>query len=228
MDIYMKRLFLDESGDCSFSPKTQSKHFVIAILAIDESHVKQIKNRLKRKYARFINNGWSKDIEPKAFNLYRNSKFGGDAVAAIIETLVTIPSLEINYIIVNKEGIESQSFRRSPYGTVYNYFTGILLSEMMFDDGLIDIDLIYDQRNKESHKNKHFDEYLETKIYGTALETKIDVSIHIEGAESSSVYGLLAVDYFSWAIYRNFQYNDSRFYDLLKRRLKRRREWYLD
>lgn len=225
--IYMKRLFLDESGDCSFSPKTRCNHFVMAILSVDDSHLYKVKNRLKRKFARFIRNGWDKTIEPKAFNLNRNSKFGNAAVSSVIETLVTIPSLKINYIVVNKAGITNQSFRQSPYGTVYNYFTGILLSEIMFLDGLTDVHLIYDQRNKESHKNRHFDEYVKTKIYGTALEKNVNVNFHIEAGESSSVYGLLAVDYFSWAIFRKFEYNDCRFFDLFKSRLGRRREWYL-
>lgn len=63
--IYMKRLFLDESGDCSFSPTTRCDHFVLAMISIDESHLKKIKNRLKRKFARFIRDGWDKTIEPK-------------------------------------------------------------------------------------------------------------------------------------------------------------------
>jgi len=82
-------------------------------------------------------------------------------------------------------------------------------------------------KNKETHENKHFREYLETKVAGTALERGIDVNLTIQGLNSKESYGLLAVDYFSWSIFRKFEYNDNRFFELFKHKLKRRREWYI-
>ncbi len=223
----MKRLFLDESGDCSFSQNSCYKYFVITILSIDPPEVHKIKNRLRRKFASFIKMGWDKNEEFKAFNLYRNRKFGRKAMFDILATLATIPSLQISYIAINKKEIKNQSFRQASYGTAYNYFTGILLSEMIFQDGLNDIHLIYDRRNKESHKNKHFQEYLETKIFGTALEKGTSVNFLIEGDDSHNRYGLLAVDFFSWAIFRKFEYKDNHFFKLFESKLKRKREWYI-
>ena len=224
----MKRLFLDESGDCSFSQESTCKHFVIAIVSIDPQHSNKIKNRLKRKFASFIKKGWNKDKELKAYSLCRYRRFGRNAVASILQTLITIPSLEINYIAVNKNKITNQSFRQAPYGTAYNYFSGTLLSEMMFQDGLHDISLIYDMRNKETHENKHFREYLETKIVGKAFENDTNVNILIKGGLSHQHYGLLAVDYFSWAIFRKFEHKDNSFFHLFERKVRRKREWYIE
>jgi len=223
----MIRLFQDESGDCSFSPNSHCKHFVITVLSINPSNLNKVKNRLKREFASFIKIGWDKTRECKAFNLYKDVRFGAKAISSVIDTLVTIPSLEINYIVINKTKITNKSFRGAPYGTAYNYFTGVLLSEIIFIDGLNNVHLIYDKRNKETHQNKHFREYLETKILGTALEKNTDVNLLIRGYESHQCYGLLAADYFSWAIFRRFEYKDHRFYKMFEKRLKRRREWYI-
>lgn len=222
------RLFMDESGECSFSENSICRHFLITIISVDPAEIEQIKKSLKRIYGKIIKKGWDKRKEPKAYELFKDKRFGKDTMEKILEALLRIPSLKINYIIVNKRNIINQSFRNAPYGTAYNYFTGVLLTEMIFDDGLGDVYLIYDQKNKETHANKHFREYLETKIYGTALEKEKTVSLRVKALESHNCYGLLAVDYFSWVIFRNFEAKDRRFFDLIKGSLGRRREWYIN
>jgi hypothetical protein len=148
-------------------------------------------------------------------------------VANVISSLTAISALEINYIVINKHKITNQSFRNAPYGAAYNYFAGVLFSEMVFQDKLYDTHLIYDMRNKETHPNKHFKEYLEAQIYGQALRDNINVDITIEGFQSHQVYGLQAVDYFSWALFRKFEYHDETFSKIFAHKLHRRREWYL-
>ncbi len=223
----MKKVFLDESGECSFSHSSIYRHFLITILSIDDSEMNIIKKKLKREFAHIIKNGWDKTKEIKASDLYRNKKFGAESVKKILKSLIEIKSIEFSYIIVNKEEITNVSFRNASYGIGYNYFTGVILSELIFQDGFHNIHLIYDLRNKETHQKRHFKQYLETKIYGMALESGIPVEMKIEGLISRYNYGLQAVDFCSWAIYRKFEYNDDKFYDLLKEKMKIRSEWYL-
>ena len=89
------------------------------------------------------------------------------------------------------------------------------------------VNIIYDPRNKETHQKKHFREYLETRILGNALENEVDISLSITSEDSSKCYGLLAVDYFSWSIFRKFEYGDDSYFSLIQDKLKRRREWYI-
>lgn len=222
----MKRLFLDESGECSFSQDSCYTHFLITIISLDASMTNELRKRLRRKFADFVRNGWSKTREPKAYEIFKHRRFGAEAISSVLSTLMEVSTLEVSYIVVNKDKITHRSFRNAAYGTGYNYFTGLLLSELVLDDGFRNAHLIYDKKNKETHANRPFKEYLETKVVGAALERNIDIELVIEGEESQRSYGLLAVDYFSWAIYRKFEYGDSRFYDLLQDRLKRRREWH--
>ena len=74
----------------------------------------------------------------------------------------------------------------------------------------------------------HFNEYLKTKIYGTALEKGASVELEIEGLVSDECYGLLAVDFLSWAIYRKFEYSDNQFYNMLEGKFNQKREWYIE
>lgn len=222
-----KQLFLDESGECSFSESSTYKHFLITILSIDALQANKIKKCLKRKFASFVRRGWSKQKELKASELYRDKRFGNPAVVNVLQSLTRISSLETSYIVVNKDKISHESFRKAPYGIGYNYFTNVLLSELIFQDGFHRIHLIYDVRNKETHQKRHFKEHLETSILGTALEKDIQIKFTVQGADSSSCYGLLAVDFFSWAIFRKFGHGDDRFYKLILNRMKRRREWYV-
>ena len=58
----------------------------------------------------------------------------------------------------------------------YNYFTGVLLSELVFKDQISSFMMMYDERNKETHPNKRFEEYLQTKLYGTAFESDTNIA----------------------------------------------------
>ena len=145
----------------------------------------------------------------------------------VVSSLVSIPSLEVSYLIVNKRRIQNQSFKNAAYGIGYNYFSGVLLSELVFQDSFHNVNIIYDPRNKETHQKKHFREYLETRILGNALENEVDISLSITSEDSSKCYGLLAVDYFSWSIFRKFEYGDDSYFSLIQDKLKRRREWYI-
>lgn len=221
-----KKLYLDESGECSFSEESVFKHFLITVLSIDTQFSGIIKSKLKRQFAKIINNGWNKNEEIKASALYYYGKV--QSIMDILQTLLAIKSLDIHYIIINKHKINNQSFRNSSYGISYNYFTKIILTELIFQDNFLDIDLIYDLRNKETHAKKHFKQYLETEILGLSLENEKPVTLSIEGIHSKQCYGLMAVDFFSWSVYRKFEYGDDRFYTLLANNLGRKREWYLD
>jgi hypothetical protein len=223
----MKNLYLDESGECSFAQSSIYKYFLIAVLSIDISENKKIKKYLRRRFAKFIRNGWDKTKEIKASSLFNNRKFGAKLVTEVIQSLIKIKSLEISYLVVNKEKINNKSFKNAEYGIAYNYFTGVILSELVFGSGFHNVHLIYDVRNKETHKKKHFKEHLETKIFGEALERGISIDIQIEGLASDECYGLLAVDFFSWAIFRKFEHSDSTFYNLLEGKIKKRKEWYI-
>ena len=223
----MIKLFQDESGESAFSADSIFRHFLVTILSIPASDAPKLKSILKHKIGLLIKKGWPRDKEPKAYEVNKDIRFGRATICDILKTLAEIPTLRINYIVVDKTKITNQSFISAPYGIVYNYFTGVLLSEMVFEDNLNNIHLTYDIRNKETHNKRRFTEYLQTKIYGMALEKRIHVDMFITGDCSHKCYGLLAVDYFCWAIFRKFERADDSFVELFKNKVGRRQEWYI-
>ncbi|MFC2031908.1 hypothetical protein ACFLUS_00820 [Chloroflexota bacterium] len=130
-------------------------------------------------------------------------------------------------MVVNKKNIKHKAFRDAPYGVGYNYFTGVLLSELVFQDQFHSFMMLYDERSKETHPNKRFEEYLQTKICGTALETDTNIAFTLHRGKSHEVYGLRAVDFIYWSIFRKFEYGDIRFIDVFSQNILRRRDWYI-
>ena len=223
----MLHLFLDESGECSFSPNSRYKYFLITIISIDDSEYSTLKNRLKRQFSYFIRQGWNRTKEIKASELYKDRRFGASTVLRVLNAIMQLNTLKISYLVVNKNNITHQPFRGAPYGIGYNYFTGVLLSELVFQDNISYFQLTYDERNKETHPNKRFVEYLQTKIYGSALELNSDVAFTLIKGKSQEVYGLMAVDFICWSLFRKFEYSDNSFFNVFKRNILRRREWYI-
>ena len=138
----MQRLFMDESGECSFSLKSDNKHFVISIISIDSTEIDNLKNVLKRKFSAIIQKGWNKEIEIKASSLFAKSNFGPKSVKNVLGFIRSLESIEIHYMVVNKIAIENESFRNAPYGIAYNYFAGHLLEHIIFDNKVHDFQLI--------------------------------------------------------------------------------------
>jgi len=87
------------------------------------------------------------------------------------------------------------------------------------------IHLIYDTRNKETGTNKHFKEYLQTKIYGSALENKVNVDLAIVNDFSHQCFGLSAADFFSWAIFRKYERKDDSFFNIFQDKLHCEYKW---
>jgi hypothetical protein len=223
----MLHLFLDESGECSFSPNSRYIHFLITIISVDDTEIIELKGKLKRQFAYFIRNGWDKTKEIKAYELYKNRRFGASAIFRVLSALMQLNSIKISYLVVNKNNIKHQAFRDAPYGIGYNYFTGVLLSELVFQDNICDFQLIYDEKSKETHPNRRFVEYLQTKIYGSAFEFDTNVTFTLMRGKSDEVYGLRAVDFICWSIFRKFEYGDARFLNVFSQKILRRREWYI-
>ena len=229
-------IYCDESGESSFSDKTAYKYFSICTLTIDENKRNKIKNTMQRKTAKLYNLGWPKEIEIKASILHglrmnkyipqelKNSINGDDFIREILRSLKYACSPRIDYIIIGKEGLADPCFRNAPYGIAYNFFAGKVLIPIILN--FKNCFLTIDRRNKEMHAQRHFDGYIETKARGDAFEKKIGVNLEIKHDDSQNNYGLMAVDFFSWGIYRKMKDKDVRFFEIFEDLVQIREEWY--
>lgn len=223
-------IFVDESGEMGFNANS-STHYVITCLC--PSNSKLISNRFKRYHANLISLGWPQDIEPKATTMFSSSKnrdipssfkYKSDPIPLMTSFLggLATQDLEIDAIVVNKSNID-EHLKKAPLGILHNYYSSkILVPRVCMYDS---VHLFVDRRTKERHPQLKFDGYLETKV----LEQRVGWSyFQIMHEDSKKVRGLSTVDYISWAIFRLFEFNDSRFFDCFVGKIKNFKKWYFE
>jgi len=70
------------------------------------------------------------------------------------------------------------------------------------------------------------DGYIETMLYREALEAELSLDFDITHEESHSNYGLQAVDFFTWSVYRAKSKGDMRCLEVFEDLVENKEEWY--
>jgi hypothetical protein len=206
-------IFQDESGCLGFEAGS-SKYFIVALLCPEDS---KLLGHIVRKFkGNLISKGWPKTKEIKATHLHMAKydpqvpdayQFKNDPDRPITDILnkISKTNIEIDAIVVNKKNIEPR-LRTLPYGVLYNYFSRNVLVKrtIQYDESFLYID----RTSKQSHKIKHFDDY----IYTEALLAKGEnFKFSIAHVDSNVVAGICAVDFLSWGLSRLYEFKDDRF-----------------
>lgn len=76
------------------------------------------------------------------------------------------------------------------------------------------ITLIASQRETSRFLNENFKNYLEDNV---KRNHKIPLNVEIKTPHQEK--GLQAVDFVSWAIFRQFEYSDTTYYDIIKNKI---------
>jgi len=237
MPIYKYTTYCDESGEISFSKKSDYDYFLITAMTIKtEDEIKLIRT-LKRKYSKLYNIGWPKDKEIKSTALHnlkwennvpqniKDNLDGDKFIEEIIQSLKLSCPFTVAFFIVKKSGIINPYFRHAPYGIAYNFFAGKLIPQIILkNESCL---LIMDQRNKETHGKQCFDEYISTTLLNKIINEKTIIDFEIKHSESHSVLGLQAVDFLCWSIYRSILKKETRFLDLFIDTISEGIRWYI-
>ncbi len=223
----MNFLYIDESGEFGAAPRS-SNHMLITVLSTPSP--KALKKRVWKVKAQLYAKGWPKDIEIKGTSLW-----GAKHIPSVPEIVaeeardylhqminaICRGETSVYYSIVRKSRI-SQRILGAPYGIAYNWQAGnLLVRAYEHYEGALDITV--DQRNKETHHKLKFDGYLETRLY-TDCEHAHDLSIR--HAESHDEFGLQAVDFISWGLFRHFEHGDSQFCETIRPSVRYVDDWY--
>ena len=221
-------IYQDESGCFGFNTGS-SKYFVVALLC--PSNSKHLSNVVRKFKGTLINNGWPKQIEVKAHNLFvsrtdiripQQYKFKNTPDMPIFSFLAKLANfdLEIDAIVVLKEKIH-ENLRPIPNGILLNYFSGRVLVDRIvkYDD----VHLFVDETSKQTHDVQHFDGYIQTGVF---LSKKRYFPFEIVHGNSNVINGISAVDFISWSIFRKYEFGDSRFYDVFKKKIKTFKPYY--
>lgn len=214
-------IYQDESGCFGFHTGS-SKHFVVALLCPQNS--KHISNVMRKFKGSLISNGWPRKIEIKAHNLFiaRSNKdipsdylYKNNPEFPIFKILNNLKNceIEIDAIVVLKEKI-LPNLRLLPNGILLNYFSGQVLINRIVKYN--EVHLYVDETSKQTHSLQHFDGYIQTGAYLTKKEYFPFEIVH---GNSNVIYGISAVDFISWSIFRKYEFGDSRFFDIIKSRI---------
>jgi hypothetical protein len=225
----MVYIFLDESGVSRGFDEKSSKTFNIAIVTIDDQEA--IKRVVRAFNKKVIRAGWPREVEIKASELFRaknnrkipeSFKYKYNSYVLLKEFLQKLSccKLDIDYITVKKSGIYPH-LQEAPYGILYNYFASKILIPKI--DRFTEVLVRADQRNKEQHTMLKFEGYIETEAYLNILHS---FKLKIEHCDSRLVYGVRVADFVSWAIFRKYESDDSRFFDLITSKICDRQEWF--
>lgn len=209
----MNHLYLDESGELGTSLGS-SKFFVIAIAQADNPA--RLKQRMRKRKKALYDAGWPRDLEIKGTSLW-NSHREARIPNAIADNRIdwlhrfikasTEGGVKVHYSVIRKERLAARVLA-APYGIAYNFFSAKLVTRAHNIHFNGDINLIVDQRNKETHDKMTFDGYLKTQMI---MECNYEHSMRISHLESHQVTGLQAVDFLSWGLFRYYEHNDNQF-----------------
>jgi len=221
-------IYQDESGDLGFNAGS-SKYFVVALLCPRNS--KHMANVMRKFKGRIRKAGWPKDIEIKAHNLFiagtdsripSDYKYKQTPEVPILDILGRLANyeLEIDAIVVLKSRI-NDDLRTLPYGILFNYYSGRVLIDRILCYN--DVHLYVDETSKQTHDQNHFDGYIKTEAL---LKKGYNFPFEIVHGDSNVIAGISAADFICWALFRRFEYNDARFFDLIKHKIKTLKRFY--
>lgn len=214
----MCHLYLDESGDLGLGDRS-SRHLLICIIKV--CNLPFLKSRMKREIARLYNKGWPKELEIKATSIWQSQKDSrtqhcvGDRWSCIHTLLNSfLHNTDIFYCAVHKANLSIPP-RGMRY--LYNHLCGELLADIHPCLPASNVHLFADARSKAIDSKEGF----ETAV-NTALLVKCghQFGFHVNYMDSTGAYGLKAVDFVSWALFRHHEHGDSSFLESLKPNIK--------
>lgn len=206
----MKYIFLDESGELGFKI-ISTKHFVITLLSCDEGELYALRRIMKKVRAKIIKKKLKKYPELKGNN--STDKIRTEVLERFSQT-----NSEVFVIILEKSKV--YEYLKKKKNKLYNYISNIILNECSLEDN--HIRLVLDKSKTNRSLREDFDNYIRKNLNQKNQSCKLVIK-----HENSQKEGCLQVlDFVSWSIFRNYEYKDSSFMDLIKDKIVIKKEMF--
>lgn len=198
----MARIFLDESGDLGFSPR--SSRWLILTILLTENH------RKVEKAVKKVHHG----LRKKHRNIKELHAYNVDSVTRkrMLRYLAEQEDCKVLCIVLNKEKVYVDLQNQKNY--LYNWTANILL-DRLHNKNIIksneNIEIFIDQKETNKFLKENFEKYLQ----GSFRKWKND-QVNIEIKPSHTEKCLQAVDFISWAIFRKYEMGDYAYYEIIK------------
>ncbi len=200
--MYMKYIFLDESGDLGFS-KASSSWFLFTIAIVSDP----------RSLERVVKKVW-KSLRTKHKHLGELHAYHADEGTRlrILRGLAGITDLKIMTIILNKKKVYADLQNQKNY--LYNFTANMLLDRLYAQHAQLvsqSVHLYVDKKDTKKSLQENFVQYLQASVGNRAKSP-----LHIELHRSHENKSLQAIDFVSWAIFRKYERGDDTYYNLIK------------
>ena len=204
----MKYIFLDESGELGFK-HSSSRYFIISLLSCDEGEIYVLRRIIKKVREKIIKKKLKRYPELKGNN--STDKIRKEVLERFVKT-----NSEIFAIILEKSKV--YEYLKNKKNKLYNYISTLILNECSFDDS--SVCLIVDKSKSNRSLREDFDNYIRKKLNEKNQVCKL--SIKHENSQNEAV--LQVLDFISWAVFRNYEYQDSRFIEIIKDKIVIKKE----
>jgi hypothetical protein len=204
----MTYIFLDESGDLGFDfskPRT-TKHFLLTFLVCEnkrpiEKCVKSTHAALRQRHKKVDSWLHASREEPSTRNRLLRKLAEKDC--------------SIMVIYLNKKKVYTKM--QDEKAVLYNYVANILL-DRIFTKKLVvkgpDICLVASRKETNKFLNQNFRSYLESQA-----DRNHGVSLKVQIKTPAEEKALQAVDFVSWAIFREYEYGDDSYSNLIRSKI---------
>ncbi len=192
----MRYIFLDESGELGFKPAS-SKYFVITLLSCDEGEIYTLRRIIKKVRAKIIKKKLKKYPEIKGNN-------STDKIREEVLNRFSQTNSKIFVIILEKSKV--YEYLKNKKDKLYNYICNLILNECSFDDN--QVNLVVDKSKTNRSLREDFDNYIRNNLN----QKNQSCILKIKHENSQKEACLQVLDFISWAIFRNYEYNDTHFY----------------
>lgn len=193
-------IYLDESGDLGFS-KGSSKFFVVTLLFTRDS--RPLGRCLKKARHKKLKKSLRERPEIKAYE-------STNRIRKQVLTCLATKDIEIHSVVLNKKNVYPRL--RKVKNKLYNYVTGLLIEDcaQLSEPTLT---LVVDKR-ATGRIIEEFDNYIRFKV-DSKLSQKPPTLFRIYHKPSESDPGIQAVDFISYAVFRELEYSERELYSLI-------------
>ena len=205
----MLYLYLDESGDLGFDfvNKKPTDFFAVSILAIDEQNAnRQLSNAVKMVLRR------------KSTKTNKLRELKGSLTPFNIKTYLYKKIKDMDFALYTVILDKKKSYKSlwNDKERIYSHIAYLVLEKIPLDGRRPLINFIID-RSKSKENIRAFDKYILLQMKG-----KIDPSVPLKifHVESNASYCLQAADLFCWGIFRKYEKQDTKWYDIFKDKIK--------
>lgn len=204
----MKYIFLDESGELGFKDLS-SKYFIITLLSCDEGEIYSLRRIIKRVREKIVKKKIKRYPEIKGNN--STDKIRKEVLQRFMKT-----NSEIFVIVLEKSKV--YEYLKGKKNKLYNYISNLILNECSFDNPCVC--LIVDRSKSNRSLRDDFDNYIRKMLRDKNHLDKL--TIKHENSQNEAC--LQVLDFISWDIFRNYEYKDPQFMDIIKDKIVIKKE----